>query len=371
MKVALVHDVLNQLGGAEKVLENFLEIWPDATIHTVFYDEEKTKGVFAKYKKKISALDNFPFAHKHPKLFLPLIPFAFERFDFSEYDVVISDSSAFAKFVKTNKLNICYCHTPTRFLWTEPGYIDTQRYPWILKLLGKVILPFIRKWDYRAAQRPDYMLANSENVKSRIEKYYQRDSFVIPPPIDAEFYQPSTTKKDYFLTVSRLEPYKKIDLIIKAFIKLNLPLKVAGTGTLLNVFKAISGSNIEILGRVSDEELRNLYAQAKAFVFAAEEDAGITLLEAQAAGTPVIAYRAGGALEVVKEGVTGEFFNRQEITDIENAVKSFDSGKYNSQTVRANAMQFDKKNFQKQIREFVEQKFAHQKQMEESREVKL
>ncbi len=358
MKIALVHEFLNQLGGAEKVLENFLEIWPDATIHVVLYDKDKTDGRFEKYRKTVSWLNHLPFAKSHPRLLLPFMPEAVENFDFSDYDLVFSDSSSFAKGAVTKgKLHICYCHTPTRFLWTEPEYLDYQKYPGLLKSLGKIYLPFLKKWDHKAAQRPDFYIANSENVKNRIKKFYGRDSIVIPPPVDAEFFKPVADKKNYFFTVSRLEPYKRVDLIIEAFNELGLPLKIAGTGTVADELKAVAKSNIEFLGRVSDEDLRKYFAEAKALVFAAEEDAGIVLLESQAAGTPVIAYRAGGALEVITEGLTGEFFNEQTKDSLVDALKIFVSHNYDSEKIRNSALEFDKKHFQKKIKEFIENKY--------------
>jgi glycosyltransferase involved in cell wall biosynthesis len=361
MKVALVHDVLNQLGGAEKVLENFLEIWPDAVLHTVFYDEKKTDSKFAKFAKKISPLNKAPFARKHPRLFLPLLPWAFERFKFEDFDVVISDSSAFAKGAKARgKLHICYCHTPTRFLWTEPDYLNNQNYPYIFKLAGKAVLPLIRKWDYKAAQGIDFLLTNSRNVQERIKKYYSRDSEIIPPPVDTEFYKRQGSKRDYFFVASRLEPYKKVEIVIEAFNRLGWPLKVAGSGTNADKLRGLAKSNVEFLGRISDEELRQRYSECKAFIFPAEEDAGIMVVEAQSCGTPVIAYGAGGSLETVLAGVTGEFFNEQTPDSVMSVLKSFQPEKYDSSVIRQHAQQYDKKNFQRRIKEFVEAKMNEQ-----------
>ena len=359
MKVALVHEFLNQLGGAEKVLENFLEVWPDAEIHVILYNKDKTLGQFEKYRKHVTWLNKFPGAKNHPRLFLALMPSAIESFRFDEFDVVLSDSSSFAHGVKTDKLHICYCHTPARFLWTEPEYLNQQKYPGLFKWFGKILLPRIKKWNFEAAQRPDFFIANSKNVQNRIKNFYNRDSVVIPPPVDTEFFHPVGEKKDYFFTVSRLEPYKKVDVIIKAFNELGLSLKIAGTGTQIDDLKKFAKPNIEFVGRVSDEDLRKYYSEAKAFVFAAEEDAGIVLLEAQACGTPVIAYRSGGALESLIEGVTGEFFGEQTPQTLYGALKNFDPAKYDTQTVRANAEKFNKANFQSSIKQFVEEKYAH------------
>ena len=365
MKVALVHEFLNQLGGGERVLQNFLEIWPDAVVHVLIHDDSKTAGLFAAYKKKLSFLQSLPFTRNHHRLLLPLMPLAIQSFQFNDFDLILSDSSSFAKGVKTQgKLHICYCHTPTRFLWSErEDYLSSQPYPGFIKWFARPVLKFLKKWDYKAAQRPHFFIANSDNVKSRIKKYYYRDSVVIWPPVDTDVFHPEGKKENYFFVASRLEPYKKIELVIQAFNELGLPLKVAGSGTASGKLRRMARSNIEFLGRVSDEELRRRYSEAQAFIFPAEEDAGIMILEAQACGTPVIAFRAGGALEVIKEGLTGEFFDRQEAEAIKKVVVKFDGSKYNSQVIKGHAEQFDKKIFQSKIKQFVEQKFKESKRV--------
>ena len=359
MKIALVHEFLNQLGGAERVLQNFLEIWPEATVHVLIYDRGKTFGIFEAYKKRLSLLDGMPFAHSHHRWLLPLMPFAVERFNFEDYDVVISDASSFAKGVQTKgKLHVSYCHTPTRFLWTESDdYISSQPYPAYAKWGARAILPFLKRWDYKASKRPDYFIANSVNVQRRIKKYYGRDSIVVSPPVDTELFHPHGEKENYFFVASRIEPYKKIELVIRAFNDLGLPLKVAGSGTDSGRLRKLARSNIEFLGRISDEELRQRYSEALAFIFPAEEDAGIMPLEAQSCGTPVIAYRAGGALETVKESITGEFFSQQTPEALKTKLETFDPKKYNHQIIRQHALQFDKKIFQEKIKAFVEEKY--------------
>ncbi|MGE5297664.1 MAG: glycosyltransferase [Acidobacteriaceae bacterium] len=358
MKIALVHEYLTQLGGAERVLENFLEIWPDATLYLLVYDKNKTEGRFEKVRKVTSFLDKFPFVKNHHKLFLALMPAAIESFRFDDFDLVLSDSSSFAKGVITKKPHICYCHTPTRFVWTESeNYMDKQPYPEILKACGRLALKYIKKWDLRASQRPDFFIANSKNVQDRIKKFYGRGSEVIYPPVDTDFFSPTGGgRQDYYLVASRLEPYKKVDLVIEAFNDLKLPLKVAGIGTQLGSLKKIARGNIEFLGRVSDKELKKLYSEAKAFVFPAEEDAGIMMLEAQSCGTPVVAFRKGGALELVKENVTGIYFNEQTSAAIKQAITEFKPEIFDPSAIRQFALQFDKKEFQKNIRRFVEEK---------------
>jgi glycosyltransferase involved in cell wall biosynthesis len=286
-------------------------------------------------------------------------------FDLSEYDVVLSDASSFAKGIKPgNFLHICYCHTPTRFLWTEEeAYLQSTKYPFYVKWLARPVLGWLKRWDYRAAQWPYLYIANSVNVKNRIQKYYDRDSMVIPPPVDTEFFAPQGERRDYFFAASRLEPYKKIDLIIRAFNELGWPLKVAGTGTDLEYLKKIAEPNIEFVGRVDDHQLRQMYSECRAFVFAAEEDAGIMVLEAQACGAPVIAYGAGGSLETVVPGKTGEFFVPQTQSALFQVLQRFDSTKYSPQSIREHALQFDKQIFKTRIKQFVEDKYrAHQAQ---------
>jgi glycosyltransferase involved in cell wall biosynthesis len=362
MKAALVHEYLNQLGGAERVLKNFLEIWPDAVLHVLIFDSKKTNGEFDSYTKQISFLDKLPLAHTHHRLLISIMPIAIEHFDFSEFDVVISDSSSFAKGIKTDKLHICYCHTPTRYLWTQHDYLAKQQYPEVFKQLGKPALALLKKWDYKAAQRPNFFIANSKNIQDQIKKYYNRDSIVIPPPVDTSKFYPDGEKQGYFLAASRLEPYKKIDVIIEAFNELRLPLKVVGKGTVKEDLKKLAKSNVEFVEIESDDELRKMYSSAKAYVFAAEEDAGIMIVEAQACGTPVIAYGKGGALETIKEGITGEFFKDQTKESIMEKLKSFDASKYNPALIRDNALQYDNKIFQKKIKEFVEEKLGRQQE---------
>lgn len=359
MKIALVHEFLNQLGGAERVLQNFLEIWPDATIHLLIYDKDRTNGLFEAYSKRISFLERLPFAKKYHRWFLGLMPTAVETFDFSDFDLIISDASSFAKGVRTGgKLHICYCHTPTRFLWTEQeDYLASQPYPFWVKWAARPVLSLLKKWDYKAAQNPDFFICNSENVRNRIKKYYNRDATVIWPPVDTQVFHPEGKKENYFFVASRLEPYKKIQLVIEAFNDLGLPLKVAGSGTTSEKLRAMARSNIEFLGRISDEELRRRYSEAQAFIFPAEEDAGIMVLESQACGTPVIAYRGGGALETIREGLTGEFFDKQTLETLKEVISHFDISMYRSEVIRQHALQYDKKVFQEKIKEFVEEKY--------------
>ncbi|OGE79230.1 MAG: hypothetical protein A2751_04540 [Candidatus Doudnabacteria bacterium RIFCSPHIGHO2_01_FULL_46_14] len=355
MRVALVHEFLIQMGGAEKVLQNFHEIFPTAPVYTLFYDRARTGGVFDGWDIRTSKLQKFKQRYKWT---LPLMPRAIESFDFSGYDVVLSDSSAFAKGIITKKptVHICYCHTPTRYLWESMDeYAANLAYPSFIKLALKHYLKFnLKKWDYKSAQRPDYFIANSKTVQGRIKKYYDRDSTVIYPPVDTDFYnRKKGGKGEYFLTGSRLEPYKKIDLVVQAFNELKLPLKVVGTGTELEKLKTTAKSNVEFVGRVSDEQLRDLYCGAQAFVFPAIEDAGIMVLEALSSGTPVIGLNRGGTAEFVEDPENGVLFENQTIKDILAAVKRFQDMQFDSEKIRETALPFDKKEFKRKITEFI------------------
>ncbi len=361
MRVALVHEFLTQLGGAEKVLEAFHEIFPDAPVYTLIYDEKPTRGVFANWDLRTSALQRFP--KKHYKWALPLMARAIESFDFSNYDLVLSDSSAFAKGIITKKptVHICYCHTPTRYLWeSRDEYIANLPYPRLIKAAAHWYLnSSLKEWDYKAAQRPDYFIANSRTVQDRIKKYYGRESEVIYPPVDTEFYKGGNgwkgRKRNYYFTASRLEPYKKIGLVMEAFKELGLPLQVAGSGTRAEEYRINNREfrNIEFLGRVSDEELRSLYQGAKAFVFPALEDAGLMVLEALSCGTPVIGFARGGTAEFVQDGVNGVLFDNQTADDIGAAVKRFEGMKFEAGKLRESALPFGKIEFKTKIINFL------------------
>lgn len=357
MKVALVHEFLTQLGGAERVLEAFHEIFPEAPVYTLVYDKRGTKNAFLDWKIKTSFLQNLPVRKKRYKWLLPLMSAAIESFDFSGFDLVLSDSSAFAKGIKTSPLttHICYCHTPTRYLWESMDeYVANLPYVSIVKRAVKIYLKRVLKpWDHLAAWRPNFFIANSQNVAFRINKYYGRESEVIYPPVDSNFFQPAPSAGDYFLTASRLEPYKKIDLVIESFNRLGLKLLVAGEGTETKSLKRKAKNNIKFLGRITDERLRDLYGAAQAFIFPAEEDAGIATLEALSCGTPVIGYEKGGTAEFVKDGVNGLLLKKQEVEAIVQAVKRLDSIPFDRRQIRDGVLKFDKEIFKRKVTEFI------------------
>jgi glycosyltransferase involved in cell wall biosynthesis len=357
MKIALVHEFLTQFGGAERVLACLHEMFPQAPVFTLIHDKRKTKGAFATWNVQTSFLQKLPGAVGHYKWFLPLMPAATESLDLRSYDLVISDSSAFAKGINVPKsaIHVCYCHTPTRYLWQSmEEYFKTLRYPRVVKKLAKWYLKFfLQKWDYEAAQRPSFMIANSRTVQKRILNYYGRSSAVIYPPVNTEFFTPGADLKKYFLTGSRLEPYKRIDLVVEAFGKIGLPLKVVGAGTDLENLKRTAKSNIEFRGQVSDDELRDLYRAARAFVFPAYEDAGMMVLESLACGTPVLGLNAAGTGEFVRHGVDGILFDEQSETAIIDAVQKFLQAKFDEKILRQRAERYGKQEFKRSLEDFI------------------
>jgi glycosyltransferase involved in cell wall biosynthesis len=368
MKVALVHDYLNQFGGAERVLEAFAEIFPNASIYTLIHDPKKVRGVFSNRKIQTSFLQKIPFVKSHHRIFPFLMPVAIEQFDLSNYDVVLSDSASFAKGVITRPetLHICYCHTPPRYAWDDSHkYIEEYGFPRIVKKLIPLFMNYIRIWDREAALRVDKFICNSNFVAKRIEKYYNRKAVVIYPPVDTKAFSVSGNPvQNYFLMVGRLLPYKRFDIAVEAFNKMGKPLKIIGDGPEMKQLKKLAnlpvgrqGKNIEFLGELSGEKLREYYQNCRALIFPQEEDFGIVALEARACGRPVIAYRGGGALESIKEGETGVFFNQQTPESLIKAVKSFRADNFDFQKIRKHALKFSKDKFKKKIKNFVERSY--------------
>ncbi len=358
-KIALVHDFFTQWGGGERVLKTFTEIYPDAPIYLIAYDKKLTDEFLPGKKIIPSFLQKFPGMPKRFKYYLNFMPKAIESFDLSEYDVVLSDSSAYAKGCVTKKptKHVCYLHTPTRYLTSDKEeYLKSAPIP--LPLIGKPvvegILKMLTKWDLESSKRPDFLIANSNYIAQRTEKYYKRTpDAVIFPPVDINKFRISNEIGDYWLVLGRAEPYKRTDLAIEAANALNLKLKIVGGGTKLNALKQLAGPTVEFLGRVSDEELVDLYSHAIGLIFPPKEDAGMTPLESMASGRPVIAYGEGGALESVKAGVSGEFFYEQTVPALVEVMRNFDPKKYNPEKVREHAMQFSSDNFKKKIQEIV------------------
>ncbi|MEF3279929.1 MAG: glycosyltransferase family 4 protein [Elusimicrobiota bacterium] len=360
MKIAIVHDWLVTYAGAERVLEQIVDIYPDADLFSLIDFLPENKRFFIKNKKvKTSFIQYMPFAKTKYRSYLPLFPTAVESFDLSEYDLVISSSHCVAKGAKVpeNALSICYFHTPVRYVWDmrEQYLIESNLDRGIKRIVADFILDYIKRWDIKTINNFKYYIANSNYIKQRILNNYKRESFVIYPPVDIEKFKLCDKKEDYYLTASRMVPYKKIDLIVKAFS--NMPdkkLVVIGDGPDFDKVKKVASKNIELLGWQEDNVLKDYLSKAKAFIFAAEEDFGILPVEAQACGTPVIAYGKGGALETVVEMVSGIFFNEQSVVSIINAVNRFEKMSFNYKKIRENAERFSIERFKKEFKEFVD-----------------
>lgn len=365
MKVALVQDWLTEIGGAEKVFECFLELFPEADIYTLTSHERVISDLkIDKTKLHESFIAKLALGRSKYRNYLPLFPKAIESFDFSGYDLIISSSSSVAKGIITNskQLHICYCHSPVRYAWdlyhqylNEAGLLGFGFKKWFVRHT----LHKLRIWDAISANRVDYFIANSNYIKRRINKVYRREADVIYPPVDINRFDLGEEKEEYYYTASRLVPYKKIDLVVEAFSKMpDKKLIVAGTGPDYKKIKAIAGANVEMKGFVSNDEMLALMQKAKAFVFAADEDFGIIPVEAQACGTPVIALGRGGTKETVIDGQTGVHFKEQTVESLSEAIERFETMKFDGNNARTNAEQFSKQRFIKELQEYIDQKYS-------------
>jgi len=359
MKVALVHDYLAQDGGAERVLEAFHEIWPEAPIFVWFYNKKKLPQ-FAQSDIKQSFIAKLPFGKTKYQWYLPLLPLATERYDLHDFDVILSSTSSFAKGILTRPetLHISYCHTPTRYLWTETHkYISDLKYNRLIKILLPPLIHRLRIWDKMSADRVDYFIANSDTVRQRIQKYYRRDSDIIYPPADTHKFYISRDIEDYFVTGGRMVPYKHFDLVVEVFNRLRWPLKIYGDGPELEALKDLAFPNIEFLGRISDEKKAEVLSHAKAFIHPQVEDLGITPIESMASGRPVIAYPVGGATETVIPGETGVFFSEQTWESLLDAVLHFNSENWDSASIREYALKFAVNGFKRKIKRYTEDRY--------------
>lgn len=357
MKVAIVHEWLSVYGGSERVVEEIHELFPEAPIYTLVYDEENMPERFKKYDIRTTFVQKLPFAKKKYPNYLPLMPRAFEEIDLTQYDLVISSSTACAKGVitRSDAIHICYCHTPMRYAW-EFYYEYTREMGRFKRFIVSLFMHKIRMWDYLAASRVDYFIANSNYIKGRIEKYYRRTSEVIFPPVNTHLYYIGK-KGESYLIVSRMVTYKRVDLAIEAFNQLGLSLIIIGGGPEEKKLKALAKDNIKFLGRLSDKEIVEYYAQSKAFIFPGEEDFGITPIEAQASGTPVIAYGRGGALDTVRDGESGILFKEQTVASLIQAVQQFekDGVSWSAHQIKVNSEQFSVKSFKSKLKSYIKE----------------
>lgn len=351
MKAALVYDRVNKWGGAERVLLALHELFPEAPLYTAVYNPETAPWAEVFPKVIPSFLQNFPYATTRHDLYAVLMPIAFESFSFSDYDLVISVTSEAAKGIHTKPgtRHICYCLTPTRYLWSH--YQDYFYTP-VRRMLSAPLVAYLRGWDKAAAHRPDTMVGISKNVADRIKRYYNREAHVIYPPLSLhrdrvprESRVSRVPREEYFLIVSRLVPYKRVDLVIECFNQLKWPLVVVGTGSEEKKLRRLAKDNIEFVGLVGDGGLADHYANCRALIFPQEEDFGIVSIEAQSFGKPVIAYRAGGALETVVDGKTGLFFDAQTPESLKMALEKFVKMRFDDKEAGKNASKFSKENF--------------------------
>lgn len=359
MRLALVHDWMNQVGGAEDVLVDLVSMFPEAPIYTSIYAPDIMPAFYRQWDIRTLWLDRMPAIHRHHQPYLPLYPLAWGGLDLSEYDVVLSNKSGFCHGLQhgANTLHICYCLAPTRYVWQFDSYIAREGIGAAVATALKPLIAAMQRWDYGAAKRVDHFIAISTDIQNRIRQFYDRESVIIYPPVDTGRFAAARTDEveDYFLVVSRLIPYKRIDLAVQAATKLGVPLKIGGKGRDLDRLREMAGPTVEFLGYVPDEALPSLMARCKAFIFPGLEDFGITPVQAQAAGRPVIAYGAGGALDTVIPGVTGEHFGQLTVESLMAVMANFDAERYNPAQVQSHAAKFDKAVFAEQLRSYIEQ----------------
>jgi glycosyltransferase involved in cell wall biosynthesis len=357
MRLALVHDWLNQIGGAEDVLETLVRMFPGAPVYTSMYWRDAMPASYRAWDIRTSWMDRLPSIYRHHQPYLPLYPLAFSRLDLSDHDVVLSNKSGFCHGVRTGEaIHICYCLAPTRYVWDYDAYAARERLRPTLKATLRPIIGLLRRWDYRAAQRVDHFVAISREIQDRIHRHYDRDSTIIHPPVDTDRFQSASAQDDYYLIVSRLIPYKRLDLAVSAFNQLGLPLVIAGNGRDREALEALAGPTITFLGRVPDDDLPDLYARCWAFVLPGVEDFSIAPVQAQASGRPVIAYGAGGVLDTVIEGETGCFFHEPTPESLAAAVRGFDADAIDPHACRANAERFATSVFQERLSRFIQEK---------------
>lgn len=360
MKVALVQDWFVVNGGAEKVVKEIIALYPEAEIFSLvdFLNDEDRWEILNGKRSHTSFIQNLPLSKKHYRNYLPFFPSAIESLNLNGYDLIISSSYAVAKGIKKNpnQIHVCYCHSPVRYAWDlREQYLAGLN--WGLRQISKPVLNYIKNWDKRTTYRVDHFIANSKNVSERIKRIYNRESVVVYPPVDTEQFTPDLQKENYYFTSMRVVPYKKLDLIVDAFNAMSEKrLIVAGDGPGLEKIKSRAGSNITFAGFVSKGKLIQLMQKARAFVLAAEEDFGITSLEAQSCCTPVIAYKKGGYLETVIDGKTGMFFNDQTVDSLKNAIIDFENSgiKFNETDFMNNVSSFSASNFRNKFKSYID-----------------
>ncbi len=354
MRVALVCSWLNQYGGAERVIEAVHEMWPEAPIYTSIHDPGAMPDAWRRWDIRPSWMNRLPGVNRRHQLYLPLYPFAFETMTLPGYDLVLSISSGFATGVRVpHGLHLSYCLTPPRFLWGYQDYLEREPMAAWQRALLPPVLAGLRAWDHRTARRVDHFLTTAIEVQRRIRDIYGRSATIIHPPVDTDRFQIGDGPGDYLLVVGRLVPYRRIDLAVAACNQLELPLKIVGQGRAREGLEALAGPTVEFLGWRSDEETARLIEGCRALIFPGLEDFGITPLEAQAAGRPVVAYAAGGSLETVVDGETGVLFPEQTVDSLAAALTDLEDRRFDPEVLRRHALRFDKRLFQERLDEQV------------------
>ena len=356
-RVAIVHDWLNGMRGGEKALEAVLELFPDAEVFTLLLERDKISPAISRRKITTSFIQHLPMAKSKYRFLLPLFPMAVERFDLSPYDLVISTSHCVAKGASAPRgaLHICYCFSPMRYVWVfQEEYLGTST---LKSYIFSPLLAGLRSWDARSCERVDHFVAISRTVADRIARFYRRESEVIFPPVDTDFFVPGEKEEDFFLVVSALVPYKRVDLAIEAFNELKLPLVIIGDGPEYRRLRKIAGRTVSFRGWVSNEDVREAYQTCRALIFPGVEDFGLTPVEAQACGRPVIAFARGGVRESVQDGVTGMFFREQSVGSLKAAVTAFGRMRFNPAIARQNSLRFSRHLFKRRLREYIARRF--------------
>ncbi len=355
-RIALVHDWLVGMRGGEKVFEVLCELFPDADVFTIAYEPSRVSETIRRMRVHAPTLTaKCKFLRRHYRWLLPIMPSLIEEFDLKDYDLIISTSHCVAKGVKVPEKvpHLCYCFTPMRYIWDKYNdYFGSH------KRLAAWVMPFfvesLREWDVKTSASVRQFITSSEYVRDRIRRYYMREAIILPPPVDCARFALPRKAEDYYLLVGALEPYKRVDVAVRAFNELGLPLKIVGTGSEARSLAKLAGPNVEFVGWVDDDKLPEYYAGARAFVFPSDEDFGIVPLEAAAAGCPVIAYRHGGALETVKEGKTGVFFDEQTPESLAAAVRTFEPEKFDESVMRNHAALYNYSVFRKKISDLID-----------------
>lgn len=367
LKVAIVHEWFVDYAGSEKCAESFNNIFPDSDIYSLvdFLKEQEREIILKGKKSKTSFIQKLPYSQSIFRYYLPFFPYAIEQFDLRDYNIIISNSHSVAKGVLTNtyQMHVCYCHTPMRYIWNNYfEYINTSNLnKGIKRFITSSTLQKLRNWDYQTSNRPDFFIANSKHIARQIKKRYNRDAYVIYPPVDTHKFSPNNNKEEFYLTISRMVPYKRIDLIINAFSKLtDKKLIIIGDGPLKNRLKNLARPNIEFIDPVPFNTLKTYLEKAKGYISAAEEDFGITVVEAMAAGTPVIAFRRGGTGESVIDNKTGILFNEQSVESLIECIIKYESriDSFDVHSIKEYSSKFNRKCFEWKIKKFIAEKLV-------------